>query len=78
MEGRSRRRDVKTHVDATVQLSIGNVVVATRTVVIPVPRGTLSDDVLEAFARQAAVKVMPQIAVADPSALRKALEVAAR
>jgi hypothetical protein len=39
----------------------------------------LSDDVLETFARQAAAEdVMPQIAVADPSALRKALEVAAR
>jgi hypothetical protein len=71
-------KGLKTYVDATVQLSIGNVVVATVTVPIPVPRGNLSDEVLEAFARQAAVKAMPRVGVSDPAMLRKTLEVAAR
>lgn len=69
---------MKTHVDATVQIVIANVVVATRTVAIPIPRGALSDEVLEAFTKQAAVKVLPTITVSDPGTLRKAIEVAAR
>lgn len=74
----SGREAMKTHVDATVQLVIANIVVATRTVAVPIPRGNLSDDALEAFARQAAIKVMPGVSVSDPALLRKAIEVAAR
>lgn len=69
---------MRTHVDATVQLVIANVVVATRTVAVPVPRGVLSDDDLETFAKQAALKTLPTIAVADLGLLRKAIEVAHR
>lgn len=64
------------HAEAKVVLSIEGVTVLERTVTIPVPPAgvKLADDALEAMVRQAAVKLLPGVSLADPAPLRDLLE----
>jgi hypothetical protein len=63
------------HVEAVVEFKVAGTLVATRTVSLPCPpKGALTDEQLEGFVRQAALRVLPGLSVADREELRRALE----